>query len=217
MKKNTIIMTKNALTILVGFIFVLSSCKKDKDLQVNLTLAKTEAEVFVDESVTVEISAGNGGYTATSSSDAVATATVSGATVTIEGITKGSATITLKDQAGRSAVIAVTVKNAIVDPNTARFKWDNTIELDMANGWSTTILANSFALTSLADKKQFVLSWTGGYTVGDKTDAKLRILESGKQAQEVSLTVFEVQKADNNRYSVTFSNAEKKGELVFTK
>ena len=217
MKKNTIIITSKALTIVLGFIFILSSCKKDKDLQVDLTLAKTETEVFVDESVTVEITAGNGEYTATSSSEAIAKATVSGQTVSIQGIAKGSATITVKDKAGRSATIAVTVNNPIVDPNTARFKWDNTVELDKANGWSTTVLAGSVAITNLTDKKQFVLSWTGGYTVGDKTAAKLRILESGKETQEVALTVFEVQRAENNLYSVAFGTAEKQGELVFTK
>lgn len=213
--KNT---TKHiTFALILGFITLFTACKKDAPI-IDLTLEASTLELYVgDQNRTIAITSGNGDYSVSSSAEAIAKPTVSGNTVSIEGVSKGTATITVKDGSGRTATIAVTVNNAIVDATTARFKWDNTHLLDAVGGYSTTVLANAVAVSSLTEKKQFVVSWTGGYTVGDKTAAKLRILERGKEPQEVTLTVLEVQKAENNMYSIAFGTADKTGELVFTK
>ncbi|WP_257668713.1 Ig-like domain-containing protein [Parapedobacter tibetensis] len=214
MKTSTIKQT--ALTLVLGLVFLFSSCKKDNP-EMNLTLDRTTIEVFADEQATVQITSGNNNYSVSSSSEATAMATVSEQTVTISGKAKGTATVTVKDGSGKTAIVSVTVKSAIIDATTPRFKWTNTIELDEANGWSTAILADRVAITSFAEKKQFVLVWNGGYTVGDKTDAKLRIVESGKTTEEIALTALEVQKVENNLYSIGFHKDGQKGELVFVK
>ncbi|MGV8092088.1 MAG: hypothetical protein AB2L24_09525 [Mangrovibacterium sp.] len=217
MKKLLHINLKTILSLLF-FTFILASCKDDEEIIPDLTLDKTSVEITVDEQGTVKIETGNGGYTVSSSSATIATAAISGTTITITGVAKGGATITVKDQSGKTATIAVTVNTAIIDATTPRFKWTNTIELEKTNGWGTTILTDRVAVTNLTDKKQFVLLWTGGFTAGEKTGAKLRIVESGNTTtEEVTLTALEVQKVDNNRYSIVFSKDTQKGELVFTK
>lgn len=215
MKKRMHINLKT-IVMMLGLVFVLASCEKEDEVS-DLKLDKTSVEVFTDENITVKIENGNGGYTVLSSADAIATATVSEQTITIAGKDKGSATVTVKDNEGKTVTVTVTVKAAIIDTTTLRFKWTNTIELGKTNGWGTTILSDRVAVTNLTDKKQFVLLWTGGYTVGEKSGAKLRIVENGQQTQEVALTALEVQKAENNLYSIIFNKDVQKGELIFTK
>ena len=216
--KKLLSITTISLMLLLGFVLVFSSCKDDDDkLDAELTLDKSSVEVYAGENATVTIKTGNGGYMVSSSSESVATAAVSDQSVTISGVAKGSATVTVKDQADKTATVSVTIETAIIDATTARFKWENTIALETTNNWGTTILSDRVAVTNLSDKKQYVLSWTGGYTVGEKTGGKLRMLESGTETQEITLTNLEVQKAENNLYSLVFSDGTKNGELVFTK
>lgn len=208
----------NTIVWMLSLVLIVASCNDDDDeLAPDLKLEKTSVEVYAGENATVTIETGNGGYTVSSSSAMVATAEVSGTTVTITGVAKGSATITVTDQSGRTATVTATVNTAIIDATTARFKWDSTIELEKVNNWGTSILTDRVAVTNLTDKKQFVLLWTGGFTVGEKTGAKLRVVESGKTTEEVTLTALEVQTAESNRYSIVFSKDTQKGELVFTK
>lgn len=208
---------KSTAVILITFIALFTSCKKDKDFVADLTLEKTAVEVFVNETVEVKISSGNNGYSVGSSAEAIATAEISGETVKISGKAKGTTTVTVKDGSGKTAVINVTVKNAIVDATTARFKWTNTVELETTNGWASGLLTDRISVTNLLDKKQFVLIWTGGYAVGDKSNAKLRIVERGKETQEIALTNLEIQSAENDLYSITFGNADQQGEAVVRK
>ncbi len=217
MKKKAVIIVKNTLTIMFGLAIFLGSCSKDKESVPDLTLDKNTVEVFTEENTMIQISGGDGTYSASSTSDAIAKPEISGKSLKVNGISKGEATITVKDGSGRTSTIKVTVKTAIVDATTPRFKWTSTIELDKVNGWGTAILGDRIAVTSLADKKQYIVTWTGGYTVGDKTNAKLRILESGKEATEVALTALEIQKSENSLYSIVFNKDAQKGELVIRK
>jgi len=214
--KRKVSTTSKSLLVMLGFVLAFSSCKKD-ETDAELTMDKTSVEIYAGETATVIIQTGNGGYTVSSSSEATATASVSDAAITITGVAKGLSTVTVTDQGGKTATISVTVNSATIDATTARFKWDNTIFLNTTNGWGTTILSNRVAITNLTDKKQFVLLWTGGYTMGEKTEAKLRIVANGQETTEVALTDLEIQKAENGLYSLIFSNATKSGELVFNK
>lgn len=202
--------------MILGFVFLLSSCD-EKDPELALTIDKTEVNMFAGEQATLQISSGNGDYNVSSSSEATATATVSGQTITITGKAKGATTVTVTDKAGKTATVSVTVKSAIIDATTPRFKWTNTVELEVSNGWGTSILSDRIAITNLAEKKQYVLIWSGGYAVGDKTEATLRIAESGKTTEKVTLTTLEVQKAEDNLYTIVFSKDAQKGELVIVK
>ncbi|MGV8136020.1 MAG: hypothetical protein AB2L20_12460 [Mangrovibacterium sp.] len=216
-KRNIPTIVKIAVWIL-GLALVLGACKKDED-EVDLRLDKSTLEVYTDGIAgTVKIESGNGGYVAKSSADQIATASVSGQTVTITGKTKGEATITITDSAGKTAAVKVNVKQVIIDTVIPRFKWGNTvIELEKTNSWGYAVLADCVAVTNLAEKKQYILSWKGGYSVGEKTEAKLRTIEKDKESIEIVLTSMEIQQAESTRYSIVFDKNEEKGELVFTK
>lgn len=205
-----------AVALVMILLVALSSCKKDKH-QTDLTLDKNTVELFAGDKLPVNIASGNGDYSVSSSSDGIATARLAGQTINIDAKTRGTATITVRDGAGRTATITVNVKSAIIDATTPRFKWTNTIELNKPNGWATAMMSGKVAMTNIGEKKQYVLIWTGDYTLGDKTAAKLRIVESGKTTEEIALTGLEVQKAENNLYSIIFSKDAQKGELVIAK
>lgn len=206
------------ILLTAGLIVALASCEKE-DTVFDLKLDPAgNVEVFTGESKTVKIESGNGGYEISSiTPEGFAEASVSETTVTVSGKEKGETTVTVKDAKGKTASFKVTVKPAIIDATTPRFKWGNTVELDKTNGWGVSVLSGSVAVTNLTDKKQYILSWTGGYTAGEKSGAKLLTVESGKQTQETPLTLFEIQKADGNPYSIIFGDASQKGELVVTK
>jgi hypothetical protein len=206
------------IVLALSCVFVLTSCEDDEDEIFDLKLEKTTIEVTEGDNATVKIESGNGGYTVSSSSAATATAAVSGEAITVTGVKAGQATITLKDKAGKSASLAVTVKSAYTIPSATQFVWDGTkIELDKVNNWSTTILFDRYAVTSIADKKQYVIAWSGGLTVGDKTAATLKIAADGQQTQTVSLTKLTVVQAESNSYYVVFNKDTQKGELYFSK
>lgn len=202
--------------LVFSFLFILSSCKKDKDLVADLSVDKPNVELYSGENLTVQITGGDGTYSASSSAEAIAKPEVSGKSIKINGLSKGTATITVKDGSGRTATVSVTVNNPLAG-NTPQFKWTNTVALEQANGWALAVLADQVAVTSLTEKKQFIINWTGGYTVGDKTNAKLRIVESGKTTEEVTLSSLEIQSATENLYRIVFNKDTQKGELVFNK
>ena len=216
--KKTVRTTAKITAWILGFALVLTACKKD-EVTVDLKLDKSSVEVYTDGiAVTVKIESGNGGYVVKSSAEQIATASVSGQTVTVTGKAIGEATITITDGAEKNATVKVTVKQAIIDTATPRFKWDNNvIELGKTNNWGYTVLKDRVAVTNLTENKQYILSWKDGYSAGEKTEAKLRTVEKDKDTQETSLTSLEVQQAADNRYSVVFSKDDQKGELVFTR
>lgn len=214
--KTSIIHPPRAVAFLAVCLALLVTACSDDETTVDLRLAAATAETFVGETVTVDITSGNNGYTVTVSPDAIATATVSGQTITITGKAKGTATVTVVDEAGRTATIDIVVKPPVAG-NTPRFKWTNTIELDKANNWSTAILSGRMAVTNITERKQYILSWTGGFTVGEKTNAMLRVVERGRTTQEIALTSLELQRADDTSYALVFNKDAQSGELVVTR
>jgi len=196
------------LLIIVSCIVAMESCKKD-EVQVNLTLDKTTIELAVGASGTVKIATGNGSYVLTNSSASTATTTLSESTINITGVKEGDATLTVKDQTGRTVLLKISV-----NPSATEFMWNDTkILLDQANSWGLTVLSNRIAVTNIASKAQYLLSWTGDMTVGDKTGGKLQILGSS----DIALTSLKVVKAESAGYYLTFEADAKKGLVYFTK
>jgi len=196
------------LLIVVSCVLAMGSCKKD-EVQVNLTLDKTTIELVVGASGTVKIATGNGGYVLTNSSASITTTTLSESTINITGVKEGDATITVKDHTGRTVSLKITV-----NPSATEFVWNDTkILLDQANSWGLTVLSNRIAVTNVASKAQYMLSWTGDMTVGDKTGGKLQILGSS----DITLTSLKVVKAESTGYYLTFEGDAKKGLVYFTK
>jgi len=194
---------------------VFVSCEKE-DEPVALTLSESSLEIYAGDNGSATIETGNGGYSASSSNELVATVSISGSSITITAIAKGSATITVSDQAGKSVTIAITVNSALISTDRKRFNWDGvTIELNTANGWGNTILSDRVAVTNLSEETQYVLTWTGGFTVGDKTSATLKIAKDKETTEEITLNELEVQSEEEGVYSVIFSTSTTSGELVF--
>jgi len=204
-----------AITIILSCILVFVSCEKE-DEPVALTLSESSLEIYAGDNGSATIETGNGGYSASSSNELVATVSISGSSITITAIAKGSATITVSDQAGKSVTIAITVNSALISTDRKRFNWDGvTIELNTANGWGNTILSDRVAVTNLSEETQYVLTWTGGFTVGDKTSATLKIAKDKETTEEITLNELEVQSEEEGVYSVIFSTSTTSGELVF--
>lgn len=196
------------LLIVVSCILALGSCQKDED-QVDLTLDKTAITLKVGETGTVKIATGNGGYVLTNSSAATATTTLSESTISITGVKAGNATLAVKDQAGKTVSLMITV-----NPAAPEFMWNDTkILLDQVNSWGLTVLSNRIAVTNIATKAQYLLSWTGDMTVGDKTGGKLQIAGS----PSITLTSLKVVIAESTGYYLTFEGDSKKGLVYFKK
>lgn len=98
-------------------------------------------------------------------------------------------------------------------PTSPEFSWNgNKIELGKANNWSITIYNNMVAATNMTTKEQSVLSWTGGLTLGDKTNGKLEVVGGSV----ITLSSIKVVKAESNTYYITFEGDSKKGWIYFT-
>jgi hypothetical protein len=79
-------------------------------MQALFTTAPTSVTVAIGASPIYSVGGGSGsGYTATSSNTAVVTVGLSGTTLTVTGVTAGSANVVVRDSAGASVAVAVTV------------------------------------------------------------------------------------------------------------
>lgn len=174
-------MIKNFLLIAV-MLFTLASCSKDVAI-VDLTLDHTTLDMDKGEIMKIAVETGNGKYQAESSNSMIAKVAVSGTTIAILGVEGGTATVTITDEQGKTETINVTVSYAI--PNTATFIWNKEeIKFDNAGGYGVSILESDIAFTNIMEAKQYVLSWEGGMTEGEKTNGQLIIATPGGQAVE---------------------------------
>jgi hypothetical protein len=202
------------LLLIVCCVLAIASCKQDDPI-VELTLDKTAVELIAGEASSVKIETGNGNYTLTNSASDIVTAQVSGSAINITGNKAGTATVTIKDKDGKSVSISITVS-----PTLSEFVWDtNSITLDQVNNYGLTIYSNSIAVTNISTKQQYVLSWTGDLTIGNKTNGKLQIVTAGVSSTPVTLSSITVVTADTstNTYYLTFKSDTKTGLIYFTK
>ena len=76
----------------------------------SFVLSKNDLEIYDGENSTVGITSGSGSYRVRSSNSNVATASLSGATITVKGVSAGSAVVTVTDtKTGNSLEMSVTV------------------------------------------------------------------------------------------------------------
>ncbi|PRD54254.1 hypothetical protein [Sphingobacterium gobiense] len=212
--KQTINIRSIMLLLLCGTI--LFSCKKEKAIPLQaLELDKNSIEILEGYTSTVEITSGNGNYAVSETS--LVEVEITGNTITFTATENyGEERLFIMDETGRKAAVDIKVIPAVLSADDPRFYWDSMIELEQANGWSTTILENKVAITNIIEKKQLVLSWNGEFAVGVKPRANLRIIdEEGKQ--DVGLTKLEILTIDRskNLCTIVFYKEKQKGELVF--
>ena len=201
--------------MLLACVFVMAACSDDdEEIAKELTLDKTTIEVVEDASVTVTVETGNGDYQATPVATDIASATVSGSTITVTGVKEGETTIAVKDGKGKTASIKVTVVSKHTIPTAAQFVWDGAkTDLETTNNWGLAIYTNRIAVTNVITKKQYILTWTGDLSKGDKTGGKLQTVGG----ETVTLSDFEVVKSENNSYYIAFEGNSKSGNIYFTK
>lgn len=212
---------KNIINIRLVLLFLCSgmlwtACEKDKAVPPQaLELDKNNVELLESYSTTIEVTSGNGNYTVSETS--LVDVEIAGNTITFTATENyGEERLFIMDETGRKAAVDVKVIPAVLSADDPRFYWDGLIALEQANQWSTTIMGNKIALTNVVEKKQFVLSWNGEFSLGVKPRAELRLINvEGKQ--DVSLTKLEILSIDRskNLCTIVFYKEKQKGELVF--
>ena len=166
---NKSVLQKNVLFVsvfmfLFAFLSVgLSSCDKTDDPviedPVDLVVSPTSLTLGLDETETITITDGNGGYEVSVADKSVATATISSNKVTVTGKKEGSTSVIIKDKAKKSQTVSVTVKGKAVSGSN---NIDTSVKYDMkvlsgekgaGNGW--TLTTNDVRRTTILTKRDF--------------------------------------------------------------
>ncbi len=166
----------------------LSACNDDPvDQSKDLELASYSVSTTVGETETVEITSGNEGYTAeVTEGEDYASVSVSGTEISVAGIAEGSATVTVKDQKGKSATLAVTV---VAAPR----------PLELETG-TITVTAGATGTVDITDGN-------GGYTA--------EVTEGGSFASvDISGTVITVAGIAEGSATITVSDAKDKTAVL---
>lgn len=208
----------------VSLVLFLSSCVAEEFSRPAIDLELLSNEVYLSivahelSSTTVNVKHGNSGYVVESSDESIAIATNegTGSTITITGINEGNAVITVTDALGKTATIDVTV--SMTYPTTPTFVWNGqNIRFDRVDGYALTVFPGKIGLTDVIhDNTQYILSWTGGLTEGEKDNATLKIKSSDTEAELIELTNCKITKLDNENYYFIFSKDNIGGQLYFT-
>ncbi len=111
----------------------------------NLAIDRSEVEVEIGITATVNITAGSGNYSVTSNNTTIATAILSGTVVTITGIAGGNTTVTVKDNTTNQTKI-VTVK--VSHPNLAIDNDAVVLEIGMTSTVNILSGSGSYSVTS---------------------------------------------------------------------
>ena len=198
----------------------LSMCKDDPVF--DLILSEASLVLEKGEVTTISVEAGNGNYTVESSDNMIAKVAISGSTVAIYGLEGGSAIVSITDELGKVETISVTVSYRI--PTTPRLVWNGIVyEFDKPNGPGISILNNMIAVNSLPETWQYILSWDGGLSEGEKENGQLVIarpdfLYQDNESDPIELISVRVVRADPIRgYYLVFNDGNRNGELLFTK
>lgn len=144
----------------------------DEDTK-ELIITPTSVSIVEGESVDCIIGSGNGGYSTTISDTKIVSASIKSTTITLSGLTAGSAIVIVKDGADKTATINVTVTSAatgIGGENNINTAVKYTIEItNKEKGssavWSPT-LTKKVTGTYIITKRDFV-NKTGSYNVWD--------------------------------------------------
>lgn len=207
----------------IGLILVMVSCMKKEFPKptVDLELMANTVHLNINSaelaSATVNIKYGNGEYTVESSDETVAIVSNAGVEITITALREGVATVTVQDAHGKTATIDVTASVSV--PTTPTFTWNGqAVEFDKPGGYGITILSDKVALTDIInDQKQYVLSWTGGFSEGEKTDGMLAIVSAGAEPEIKELATIKVLKSESSNHYIVFSDGTQGGELYFSR
>lgn len=86
--------------------------------------------------------------------------------------------------------------------------WDGlTINQNESPQWCVSRSNSWVAMTNVSEKSQYYLSWDGGLSVGEKSNASLRISANGSKPVEYELSTFVIT-YDGVNYTYSFSSAD---------
>ena len=97
------------------------------------------------------------------------------------------------------------------------FTWDTTVELEQPNNWCMTLSTEKIAITNIAEGRQYILTWKGGLTAGQKTDGILKTVVPGEQTRSTDLELLEIKDSGSNTYEFFLRGGGRKGEIVITR
>lgn len=168
-----------AVAVMIIAPTIFSGCKEDEDGSLEELTLRGQSKIFVDidRTATVLVRTGNGGYKVSIDNAAVASATVDENQITILGISKGSATMTVTDMKNQTVTAQVNVRKAIEDMTL------ETTEATVVNGstgvikiltgnedYTVTSENSAIAQASVADNAITVEGKSNGTTILTVTD-----------------------------------------------
>lgn len=198
------------LFYILVFLF-LPSCSSDDD-SLALVLDNPYVEVQPEETTTVNVTSGNGGYVVKSADEAIATAEVNGNTITVHVLKVGTTTISVKDKHNNQALIyvdvpvlrgawAVTRYDAIVEVSDSEAK--EAISSEVINSSAFLDLSKGERISKLTfhdgGKAELLLTRQGGtstYVGSVQKDHKRLYLTIGEQKVSFDIISF-------SRYGLT--------------
>lgn len=210
--------------LILLIVLSVASCEKKKFIKPELELELVSNEVHLNlvttelASATVDVRQGNSGYVVEVSDESIVTATNEGvgSKITINGISEGTAVVTVTDALGKTATIDVIV--SVLTPNTPTFTWSGqSVRFDRPGGATLTVMPGIIALSDIiSGNTQYFIAWGGGFSEGEKTNGHLRIINPDADPIDVELETLKFLKADSDSNYIVFSDGTNGGQLFFT-
>lgn len=173
--------------MLAFIMLLLTACQKDENKEepsgiTPISLEKNQVVLKLDESVTISITSGNGGYTAKVADETKAMATISENSVKIEAKAEGQTTVTVTDIKKQSAQIVVTVRNLALPTELLTLERGATATYTLSFGTDYTldILKTAVATATISNSVLYITGTEKGETdivVKDLPTEKTQILK----------------------------------------
>lgn len=190
MKKLNILKVMMMAVISISAI-TFASCDNDDDEPVNtLKLTPAKVEIAPKNTATVTIGSGAAPFEVNSSNTKIATATTKDKTITITGVTEGSAIVKVTDKSKQTGQVIVTVKAApssslTVDKKSAEVAVGKTVDVTVSKGtepYTVNVKDSKVATASIKGSKITIKGVKAGKTTATVTD-------KNKKSATINVTV----------------------------
>ena len=190
MKKLNILKVMMMAVISISAI-TFASCDNDDDEPVNtLKLTPAKVEIAPKNTATVTIGSGAAPFEVNSSNTKLATATTKDKTITITGVTEGSAIVKVTDKSKQTGQVIVTVKAApssslTVDKKSAEVAVGKTVDVTVSKGtepYTVNVKDSKVATASIKGSKITIKGVKAGKTTATVTD-------KNKKSATINVTV----------------------------